>query len=54
MLFVTNVKVADILEREMDFVIHDWMDVVEKQDDLMHVPVNCDERPDTCCNCCAM
>jgi len=43
-LFVTNVKAADILEREMDFVIHDWMHVVEKQDDLMHVPMNCDER----------
>jgi hypothetical protein len=27
-LFVTNVKVADILEREMDFVIHDWMEMV--------------------------
>jgi hypothetical protein len=41
---VINVKVADILEREMGFVIHDWMDAVEKQDDLMHVPLNCDER----------
>jgi len=38
------VKVADVLEREMDFVIHDWMAMVEKQDDVMHIPLNFDER----------
>jgi len=38
------VKVADVLEREMDFVIHDWMEMVEKQDDVMHIPLNFDER----------
>jgi hypothetical protein len=43
-LFVTNVKVADILEREMDFVIHDWMEMVEKQEDLMHISLNFGER----------
>jgi hypothetical protein len=43
-LFVTNVKVADILEREMDFVIHDWMEMVEQREDLMHISLNFDER----------
>jgi hypothetical protein len=43
-LFVTNVKVAEVLEREMDFVIRDWMTLVEKQDDVMHIPLNFDER----------
>ena len=38
-----HVKVANVLEREMDFVIHDWMEMVEKQGDLMHVSVS----PDT-------
>ena len=36
----TTEKVADVLEREMDFVIHDWREMVEKQDDLMHVSVS--------------
>jgi hypothetical protein len=31
------VKVAEVIEREIDFVIHDWMEMVEKQDDLMHI-----------------
>jgi hypothetical protein len=43
-LFATTEKVADILEREMDFVIHDWMEMVEKQEDLMHIPLNFEER----------
>ena len=43
-LHATSVKVADVLEREMDFVIHDWMELVEKQDDVMHIPLNFDER----------
>jgi len=45
-LFVTNVKVTDILEREMDFVIHDWMEMAEKQEDLMHIFLKFDERID--------
>ena len=39
-------KVADVIEREMDFVIHDWMGMVEKQEDLMHISLNRDERTD--------
>ena len=41
---MTNVKVADILEREMDFVIHDWMEMVEQREDLMHISLNFDAR----------
>jgi hypothetical protein len=37
-------KVADVLEREMDFVIHDGMEMVEKQEDLMHISLNFDQR----------
>jgi hypothetical protein len=43
-LLATTEKVADILEREMDFVIHDWMEMVEKQEDLMRIPLNFEER----------
>jgi hypothetical protein len=43
-LLATTEKVADILEREMDFVIHDWMEMVEKQEDLVHIPLNFEER----------
>ena len=39
-------KVADVLEREMDFVIHEWMEMVGKQEDLMHISLNRDERTD--------
>jgi hypothetical protein len=39
-------KVADVLERETDFVIHEWMGMVEKQEDLMHISLNRDERTD--------
>jgi hypothetical protein len=39
-------KVADVLEREMDFVNDDWMGMVEKQQDLMHISLNRDERTD--------
>jgi len=39
-------KVADVLEREVDFVIRDWMMLVEKQEDLMHISLNFDERTD--------
>ena len=34
---VTAESVADILERELDHLIHDWMALVEKQEDLMAV-----------------
>ena len=43
-LLATTEKVADILEREMDFVIHDWMERVGKQEDLMHIFLNFEER----------
>jgi hypothetical protein len=43
-LSATTEKVADVLEREMDFVIHDWREMVEKQEDLMIVPLNFEER----------
>ena len=43
-LLTTTAKVAAILEREMDFAIHDWMEMVEKQEDLMHIFLNFDER----------
>lgn len=39
-----RVKVADVLEREMDFVIHEWMGMAQKQEDLMHLSLNFDER----------
>jgi hypothetical protein len=32
----------NVLEHEMDFGIHDWMEMVEKQDNLMHVFVRTD------------
>ena len=41
---MTNVKVADIPEREMDFVIHDWMEILEQREDLMHISLNFDAR----------
>jgi hypothetical protein len=37
-------KVADVLERETDFVIHKWLGMVEKQEDLMHISLNFDKR----------
>ena len=37
-------KVADVLERDMDFVIHKWLGMVEKQEDLMHISLNFDKR----------
>src|SRR6202162_1849546 len=37
-------SVADILERELDSVIHDWMRLVEKQDDLMSIALSYEER----------
>jgi len=37
-------SVADILERELDPVIHDWMRLVEKQDDLMTIALSYEDR----------
>src|SRR6202043_1813364 len=37
-------SVADILERELDPVIHDWMRLVEKQDDLMSIALSYEVR----------
>lgn len=36
--------VADILERERECVIHDWMDHVQKQEDLMSIPLSYQQR----------
>jgi len=37
-------SVADILERELDATIHDWMRAVEKEPELSHIPLNYEER----------
>jgi hypothetical protein len=37
-------SVADILERELDAVIQDWLSRVEKESDLTCVPLNFQER----------
>jgi hypothetical protein len=36
--------VADILEREINHVIEEWLMRVEKEPDLMHIPLNHEER----------
>ena len=36
--------VADILERELDATIRDWMGLVEKEPDLSRVPLKFEER----------
>jgi hypothetical protein len=41
---VTAESVADILERELDHLIHDWMALVEKQEDLMAVSLSYEDR----------
>jgi hypothetical protein len=41
---VTTESVADILERELDHLIHDWMQLVEKQDDLMTITLGYEDR----------
>jgi hypothetical protein len=41
---VTIETVADILERELKHVIAEWLMRVEKESDLMHIPLNHDER----------
>jgi hypothetical protein len=37
-------SVANILERELEAVIHDWMGLVEKQEDLMSIALSYEER----------
>jgi len=41
---VTTQSVADILERKLDPIIHDWMALVEKQEDLMSIKLSYDDR----------
>ena len=41
---VTTESVADILERELESVIHDWMRLVEKQEDLMTIALSYEDR----------
>src|ERR1700682_4985033 len=40
----TKESVADILERKLDAVIHDWMTLVEKQEDLMSIALSYEDR----------
>ncbi|MHB8616534.1 MAG: hypothetical protein ACYC93_10735 [Candidatus Acidiferrales bacterium] len=37
-------SVADILERELEPTIHDWMALVEKERELIRIPLNYEER----------
>ncbi len=41
---VTTESVADILEYHLEGLIHDWMALVEKQEDLMQIELNFQER----------
>ena len=41
---VTPERVADILERELKNIIHEWMMLVEKQEDLMSIALSYDDR----------
>ena len=36
--------VADILEQELEPTIHDWLGLVEKEPDLVRIPLNFEER----------
>ncbi len=40
----TTESVADILERELDHVIHGWMTLVERQEDLMSIALSYEDR----------
>jgi hypothetical protein len=40
----TTESVSDILERELDHVIHAWMTLVEKQEDLMSIVLSYEDR----------
>ena len=37
-------SVADILEQELDPTIREWLALVEKEPDLLHIPLNFEER----------
>lgn len=37
-------SVADVLQQELDSTIHDWMELVEKQEDLMSIPLSYEDR----------
>jgi len=37
-------SVADILEQELDRTIHEWIELVEKEPDLIHIPLSYEER----------
>ena len=37
-------SVADILEQELDLTIHEWLTLVEKEPDLIRIPLNFEER----------
>lgn len=37
-------SVADILERELNAVIHDWLELVEKEEDLMSIRLSYEDR----------
>ena len=41
---VSTESVAGILESELSAVIHDWMALVEKQDDLMSIALSYEDR----------
>jgi hypothetical protein len=41
---VQTESVADILERELKNVIHEWMALVEKQEDLMSIALSYEDR----------
>ena len=36
--------VADILERELKTTIHEWLELVEKEPELIRIPLNFEER----------
>jgi hypothetical protein len=40
----TTQSVANILERELEVIIHDWMRLVEKQEDLMIITLSYEDR----------
>jgi hypothetical protein len=42
--FSTKQNVADILERESNNLIHEWMGLVEKENDLMSIPLSYEDR----------
>jgi hypothetical protein len=41
---VHGTEVADILERDLDSVIKEWLERVEKEPDLISIPLNYEER----------